>query len=272
MPPRFSVIIPTRDRPTLLRDAILSALGQSTADLEVIVVDDGSSCTPILPDDPRVRLTRLHAKQGASAARNRGIDVARGQYLCFLDDDDILTPERLDIADEGLPFAPAAICGIQFVSKSGATHRNASECLSSFMRSRWISVGQIVVERSLAPRFNTELRVAEDHDWAIQVMMRCRPCPVDRLGYIARHHPGPHLSESMPFADVLTDWKRMFELRSDFFASRPEHLAWQWRLLGGQAMLSGEPRLARQAFVQSIRSRPNLSAAYHLIRSLRRNG
>ena len=95
--PIATVVIPTLDRPHLADRAIRSALAQTVAGVEVVVVDDGS--TPaFVPeiDDPRVRLVRRERAGGVSAARNAGLQVARGEWVTFLDDDDVLLPEMLE--------------------------------------------------------------------------------------------------------------------------------------------------------------------------------
>lgn len=99
-PPEVSVIIPTRDRWHLLSaHALPSALGQQDVDLEVLVVDDGSSdeTTDGLARvrDPRLRVLRNEHTTGVSGARNTGIDAARGGWLAFLDDDDLWSPRKL---------------------------------------------------------------------------------------------------------------------------------------------------------------------------------
>jgi glycosyltransferase involved in cell wall biosynthesis len=97
--PEVSVIIPTRNRRALLQKALASALAQQDISLEVIVVDDSSTdetphyLTSI--EDDRVCALRQETHEGVSAARNRGIEAARGQWIAFLDDDDLWLPERL---------------------------------------------------------------------------------------------------------------------------------------------------------------------------------
>ena len=100
--PRVSVVIPTYDRAETLPRAIDSALEQTIDDLEVVVVDDGSTDeTPsVLADyaaaDARVR-TVVHAtNRGANVARNTGIEHARGEYVAFLDSDDEWRPGKLE--------------------------------------------------------------------------------------------------------------------------------------------------------------------------------
>ncbi len=96
-PPLVSVIIPTFNRAKMVGNAIASVLAQSFRDFELIVIDDGST------DDTRERLTRLPSgvrvhfqeNRGVSAARNKGVALATGSLLAFLDSDDLWLPEKL---------------------------------------------------------------------------------------------------------------------------------------------------------------------------------
>ncbi|ELY44546.1 glycosyltransferase family 2 protein [Natronorubrum sulfidifaciens] len=97
---RVSVIIPTYNRATTLPRAIDSALTQTVDDLEVVVVDDGSTdeTGSVLAsyDDPRVRPVVHATNQGANVARNTGLEHAGGEYVAFLDSDDVWHPEKLE--------------------------------------------------------------------------------------------------------------------------------------------------------------------------------
>ena len=96
--PRVSVIIPTYNRSKLLRVAVESVLAQTYPNIEVIVVDDGST------DDMAAvaaqyggRVTYLkQPNQDVAAARNTGIRAASGEYLSFLDDDDLILPTKIE--------------------------------------------------------------------------------------------------------------------------------------------------------------------------------
>jgi glycosyltransferase involved in cell wall biosynthesis len=94
----ISVIIPTYNRPQFTARAVRSVLAQTWRDLEVIVVDDCSR-EPItraaLGDDSRVRILRHEANRGVGAARNTGIQAARGEVVALLDSDDYWLPEKL---------------------------------------------------------------------------------------------------------------------------------------------------------------------------------
>src|SRR5271156_2034659 len=96
--PAVSVIIPTYNYGRFVTEAVDSVLAQSYTDHEVIVVDDGSvDDTPerMQPYAERVRYLR-QPNQGPSAARNNGIEAARGEYVAFLDADDLWHPRKLE--------------------------------------------------------------------------------------------------------------------------------------------------------------------------------
>jgi glycosyltransferase involved in cell wall biosynthesis len=113
--PDVTVVIPTRDRWPLLASAALpSALGQEDVGVEVLVVDDGSRDeTPArLAElaDTRVRAIRHPDSLGVARARNAGIVEARGEWVAFLDDDDVWSPRKLR-----LQLDAAAAAGASFV-------------------------------------------------------------------------------------------------------------------------------------------------------------
>ena len=95
-----SVIVPTFNRAGYILEAIDSILGQTYTDLELIIIDDGS--TDATPDvvkkinDSRVKYHRFDNSSSPGIARNRGIDMAKGEYLAFLDSDDTWVKEKLE--------------------------------------------------------------------------------------------------------------------------------------------------------------------------------
>jgi glycosyltransferase involved in cell wall biosynthesis len=112
--PDISVIIPTFHRETQLLEAIGSVLGQPGVSFEIIVVDDsaeGSARDAVASlGEPRVRyVQRSEPSNGRPAlVRNEGAQLAKGRYLYFLDDDDILQPETLRVMSQTLDTAPQA--------------------------------------------------------------------------------------------------------------------------------------------------------------------
>jgi glycosyltransferase involved in cell wall biosynthesis len=109
--PEVSVVIPTRDRWELLARSAGSALGQRDVSIEVIVVDDGSSTRA--PDwlasseDERLALCRGEVSGGVAHARNTGIAQARGDWIAFLDDDDVWAPGKLRAQLDTASAAPS---------------------------------------------------------------------------------------------------------------------------------------------------------------------
>lgn len=99
-PPKVSVVIATYNAAPFLGDAIESILNQTFRDLELIIVDDGSTDeTPQILDrysDRRIIRLRNETNQGVARARNRGNMVSRGQYLAVQDADDLSTPDRIE--------------------------------------------------------------------------------------------------------------------------------------------------------------------------------
>src|SRR5678816_1662061 len=94
-----SVVIPTRNRSALLAMTLRSVLHQKSVDLEVIVVDEASTdetATMLAAvTDTRLRVIRHDTPQWLAAARNHGAIEANGQWLAFIDDDDLWAPDKL---------------------------------------------------------------------------------------------------------------------------------------------------------------------------------
>ncbi|MDY0039233.1 MAG: glycosyltransferase family A protein, partial [Desulforhabdus sp.] len=92
-----SVIIPTYNRASFLKEALDSVLLQQNAEMEVIVVDDGSTddTAAIVESFGRAVTYLYQSNAGVSAARNTGIKAARGRWLALLDSDDLWLPGKL---------------------------------------------------------------------------------------------------------------------------------------------------------------------------------
>ncbi len=123
---KVSVIIPAYNQAQYLQDAIDSALGQTHPDVEVIVVDDGSTdSTPDIiarySEVDNFKLIR-QANTGLSGARNRGFEEATGDYVCFLDSDDYFTNDKVEkqaaVLDEN-PDLGLVYCDIITVDPGG---------------------------------------------------------------------------------------------------------------------------------------------------------
>jgi glycosyltransferase involved in cell wall biosynthesis len=112
--PEVSIVIPTKDRWHLLERTLGSALRQEGVRVEVIVVDDGGSDGTLdrltALGDPRIVAKRNDSSRGAAAARNVGLSVAVGEWVAFLDDDDLWSSRKLATQLAALRAARAAWC------------------------------------------------------------------------------------------------------------------------------------------------------------------
>jgi glycosyltransferase involved in cell wall biosynthesis len=99
--PYFSIVVPMYNRGRLIGRAMASCLGQTFGDFEVVVVDDGSTDDSVAVvqrcPDPRIRLLQSPRNCGVCPARNRGVAAATGEWIVFLDSDDELAPDGLEI-------------------------------------------------------------------------------------------------------------------------------------------------------------------------------
>ncbi|MBU1043307.1 MAG: glycosyltransferase [Candidatus Omnitrophica bacterium] len=99
--PYFSIIIPTFNRCDFLNQAIKSVLSQTNTDFELIIIDDGSTdnTAQMIKDIPDKRLIYIYQDHtGVSRARNHGIELAKADFIAFLDSDDCFKPEKLAIS------------------------------------------------------------------------------------------------------------------------------------------------------------------------------
>ena len=188
--PFFSVVIPTYNRAELLRGALGSVLRQEFKDFEVIVVDDGSTddlSSVIEEFRDRVAFVRQE-NTGPGGARNRGAATACGNYLAFLDADDLWFPWTLSVFAGliGEHHSPAVLCArlIEFSLElelaglqQDPTHAESfADYFASSQRGYFVGAGTAVVRRDEFLRtggFRTGFMNAEDHD----LMMRMGTAP-----------------------------------------------------------------------------------------------
>ncbi len=118
--PLVSIVIPTHNRPEMLRRAVRSAQDQTYSNIEIIIVDDASfpsaadAVKSLQKTDSRIRCIRNPRSLGGAGARNVGIGRARGKYIAFLDDDDIWKAEKTSRQVEALEKSQGDACSCGF--------------------------------------------------------------------------------------------------------------------------------------------------------------
>ncbi|MDR1083452.1 MAG: glycosyltransferase [Deltaproteobacteria bacterium] len=109
--PKVSAIISTYNRPQYLHESIASIVSQSMSDWELIILNDGGVDVGAVAEkfaDPRIRYVHDSVNRGAAFRRNQGIDLARGEYICYLDDDDTFYPNHFAALSRALDENPEA--------------------------------------------------------------------------------------------------------------------------------------------------------------------
>jgi len=104
----FSVVIPSFNRSGMTADAVNSVLAQSFRDFEIIVVDDGSTddTEAVLSDFGDLITYHKQVNSGVASARNKGIALSTGRYICYVDSDDLWHPEKLAIYRDAIDANP----------------------------------------------------------------------------------------------------------------------------------------------------------------------
>ena len=282
----ISVIIPTYNYDRFLREAIDSVLEQTYPAHEIIVVDDGST-----DDTPRILAAygdciRVIRQQnlGASAARNAGIAAARGQWLSFLDSDDVWRPRKLErdasriAADPGLGIVH---CGAEQFDQTGKT-------LAVFLGGLegWVALDLLRLDREVIAAPGSGLtvrktaaeeiggydpRLAAAEDWDFCYRLACR----NRAGFIPevlaryrQHGSGRHLNIGNMGNGMLLALEKAFQSSDPAVQALRKHTyGYLHRVLAGCYFQSRQPRLFLRHMIESLRhDRRNLGyfAAYPL--------
>lgn len=187
--PSISVIIPTYNRVDYLSQALKSVFDQSLRPFEVIVVDDGSNdgtADMVLAWRPEVRYFWQNHK-GVSAARNRGLDEARGQVIAWLDSDDLWERGFLSATVSMLAAEPELDCvytGLVRIDSEGSllpqsSHKvvHPAQLYDSLVEHCNIQTSTFVARRECfeqAGRFDTNFDICEDYDMFLRLAKVCR--------------------------------------------------------------------------------------------------
>lgn len=185
--PVISVIIPTYNMEPWITDTIHSVLKQSFSNFECIIIDDGSTDNTVSTiqqiHDPRLHILQ-QTNQGVSAARNTGLSHAKGQYIAFLDGDDLWDPQFLQIMLNALQTSPGSklswcntvmFMDVTYKKKPqpwGNIHKTGN-IWWDFLQHTYFTMGAFLVETQLIKHigiFDTTLLVGEDRDFILRIL------------------------------------------------------------------------------------------------------
>ena len=304
--PTVSIIIPTFNRAKLLPRALESVRAQTVADWEIVLIDDGSTdeTERVAAEYGRTLGPRLvyhrQKNQGASAARNRGLELSRGRFVAFLDSDDEYLPTKLERQlalfelrpELGLVYSDYAyvdLAGTQHPSALDTCHTLARQvptelvapglyvCRSSLLdwllREYFIATIVGMVRREVLGseiRFPNELSYAEEWLFYLQVAQRCRAGFVDEP--LAVHH---HLTGSLARTDTHRNTLRLRRLLEtipvvlpDLTRPQRRRLHHRWasasRQLGYDAFRAGRFGEARKYLQDALCGAPSVRGLYDL--------
>lgn len=282
IPGLVSVIIPTFNRADTLPRAMMSVLGQSYSNLELLIMDDGSTDNTAelvaAINDPRVRYFRLPGNGGASRARNAGLEQARGEFIAFQDSDDEWLMEKLRRQVEAARSAgdvPVTVfhTKIQYgrddrTSEYGARKVSVlplpdtqpdSDFRKNIQKINIVSTQCLLVNRKamdLVPRFDTRLVNNNDWGYAIELMYKTKVIFLDEplvMTYLQTNSISRIKRPGVRCQLLLV--QKMSRFEDADMRVMGEHYG---RIGWGLAKL-GSPKLARRLLLRGVR----LAPTYH---------
>ena len=217
---KVSIIVPVYNSGLFLKECIQSIINQTYKNIEVILIDDGSTdgsgeiCDLVSNVDMRVK-TIHQANHGVSHSRNMGIEIATGKYLCFVDSDDTLHSQFIEILHQGFDIdIDMTVCSFNLCG-SGNSFMSQDRCdnvsdLHSMLFNQEESIATMLYGKIFAGhccnkmfrknalkdiRFNKEIYVYEDALFVLQYLLRSRKTKFIDIGlynYFFRNDSATH--------------------------------------------------------------------------------
>jgi len=197
--PLISVIVPFYQSASSIERSLKSILAQTIKDIEVIAIDDGSTddgaATVEGLQDPRIRLSRHQNNLGVAAARNRGLDLARGRFIAFMDADDVSHRRRLEWLLAALRAVPdVGICGgwmrvhrqgtLPYVLRqpeSPGTVRAMSLFGAPFCYASVLIRRNLILRHGI--RYDEDCQTGEDHDFCMRLLTHTKGMNINKVVY-----------------------------------------------------------------------------------------
>lgn len=295
--PVVSVIIPAYNSARFITECLKSVAGQKgDIPIEIIVIDDGSS------DDTREKVrafggVRLLEQEnaGPSAARNRGIAAATGEFIAFLDSDDLWTVDKLAVQMEifqCLPEVSMVVGDSRRFNESGSLNDSffaeanldqnffgdpvlVKDPYLKFFRINYALTGGVIIRKDCLNRtgvFDESLHYVEDLDLWFRIALHYSIAYTTRLCLLRRHHDdnvsNDNVAMTLAHIEVLKAQQRLHEdlIERHGIQIRPRFCL-EYCLLGDRCEREGRMGDARSWYLKGLRAYPSLRPAYYLLRS-----
>jgi glycosyltransferase involved in cell wall biosynthesis len=267
--PLVTVVIPTYNRIAFVQQAIASVIAQTYRNWELIVVDDGSDDgTPEAISkmtDPRIKLLKKPHTGNVALMRNTGVDEGSGEWLAFLDSDDIWIPRKLEIQLSFLLLEGKSwgYGGFELMNDDMRTIPNKAGQFRPI--SGWIikdvlttgasvTIGTLMLKRSLfeeAGRFNEDVKLIfrEDYELVLRLALKSEALAVPELLVRIREHKGRATSASEDAHD------RTVVMYEHFIRTGPEKALTKIarRRMAGELAESARQSIIRKKYWQATR-------------------
>jgi glycosyltransferase involved in cell wall biosynthesis len=234
--PMFTIVLPTYNRAGVVLDAVQSVLAQTYANFELIIVDDRSTDdTPAVlakVQDPRVTIVANRRSKGPAGARNTGIFLARGAWICQIDSDDLWPNDMLERLAVVIADAPMEV-GIVYgsvayleIGTGNATRIRRAERAGSvhtaFLEDHFISHCSAALRTSAlrdVGGYDEAFCLKEDSDLLLRMTERYEVLPVPDLVYIYRLGGKDQLTREND--EFLRSYKRYINKHAHLLAGHP---------------------------------------------------
>ncbi len=275
----LTVVIPCYRGEHLVTDAIQSVLTQTGAQVEVIVVDDGS------PDrsadvvgaigDARVRVLRHETNRGIAAARNTGLTAAQSEFVAFLDQDDLWLPGFVEAVLDALskPGAEACVLGFSNVIDRDANGVNRrfpgvraplalelsapQSLLAAMLRGRFVMLGASIIRRTAlveAGGFDEKMRGgADDIDVLLRLAERGGFVHIDAILFVRRLHGQNYTNAELMTDESLAAIDRLLERHPELAPEARMAKAQRLYRRASDAIVQGRAGRARSDYIASLR-------------------
>ena len=244
--PKVSIVIPVYNTKEYLRECLDSVVKQTLQDIEIILVDDGSTdgstdiCREYAAADPRIKLI-VQKNAGAAAARRAGVRIASGAYLGFADSDDTVEPDMYEALLSAMDGCDLVTSGA--ISESGNVWKDELPVgvYSSPSEMQYIIDNMIVIgnsfrrgisaappcklfrtdlAREILEEVNTKIFIGEDAEFVFRYLLRCRSiCITDICKYHYRIRNGSAMHSVHP--NYLQNMDEMYRSFCGVFSEHP---------------------------------------------------